>query len=222
MRLYHGSQTIIREPVYGGGKAYNDYGPGFYCTRHLELAREWACTEGTSGFVNLYELDTNSLNILNLSSESYTILNWLALLMEYRKVRLSTPVMKRGSQWLREHFLPDITGADVIIGYRADDSYFSFARAFINNEISLDQLAYAMRLGELGEQYVLKRRRAFEMLRFISCECVDSEVYYVRRIQRDHMARKAYQAELEWEDLDGLYMRDMIRGEVSADDPRLR
>ena len=44
----------------------------------------------------------------------------------------------------------------MVIGYRADDSYFSFARAFVNNEISLEQLSYAMRLGKLGELVCIK------------------------------------------------------------------
>jgi hypothetical protein len=35
--------------------------------------------------------------------------------------------MKQGAQWLLEHFLIDIETYDAIIGYRADDSYFSFA-----------------------------------------------------------------------------------------------
>ena len=47
--LYHGSPGIIEKPVFGKGKAYNDYGRGFYCTEHIELAKEWACTEGTDG-----------------------------------------------------------------------------------------------------------------------------------------------------------------------------
>ena len=36
--LYHGSPDIIQVPVFGKGKSYNDYGNGFYCTEHLELA----------------------------------------------------------------------------------------------------------------------------------------------------------------------------------------
>ena len=54
--LYHGSPEIIQSPVYGKGKINNDYGRGFYCTEHLELAKEWACTEGTDGYVNQYEV----------------------------------------------------------------------------------------------------------------------------------------------------------------------
>ena len=220
--LYHGSTEIIEKPIYGKGKAYNDYGKGFYCTENLELAKEWACTEGVDGYANQYEIETDNLRILNLSADEYTILHWLALLMTYRKLRLSTPVMKRGAEWLKEHFLVDIDDYDAIIGYRADDSYFSFARAFVNNEISLGQLSHAMRLGKLGEQFVLKSPKAFESTKFVSYKSADNTVYYARRKVRDDEARVGFFAELEKEDIDGLYMRDIIREEVKADDPRLR
>ena len=39
--IYHGSPNIVTT-VFGEGKAYNDYGQGFYCTENLELAKEWA------------------------------------------------------------------------------------------------------------------------------------------------------------------------------------
>lgn len=220
--LYHGSPEIIQTPIFGKGKSYNDYGRGFYCTEHLELAKEWACTENTDGYANKYEIDTNGLSILSLSSDEYTILHWLALLMQHRKFRVSTPVMKRGSDWLKEHFLLDLTPYDVVVGYRADDSYFSFARAFVNNEISLAQFAYAMRLGKLGEQFVLKSQAAFDKIKFISYETCDNTVYYAKRKTRDDEARAAFRAELERDYLDGLYMRDIIREEVQPNDPRLR
>lgn len=102
LNLYHGSPEIVQKPVLGKGKIYNDYGQGFYCTEHLELAKEWACTENIDGYVNQYEIDTGHLNILNLSSDEYTILHWLTLLMVHRKIRLSTPVMKRGAAWLKD------------------------------------------------------------------------------------------------------------------------
>ncbi len=220
--LYHGSPEIIQTPVFGKGKSYNDYGKGFYCTEYLELAKEWACTENTDGYANKYEIDTTHLSVLNLSSDEYTILHWLALLMEYRKFRVSTPIMKRGSVWLKEHFLINLEPYDIIIGYRADDSYFSFARAFVNNEISLTQLSYAMRLGKLGEQFVLKSPTAFEKIHFISYEIADNTKYYAKRKARDDEARTAFRKDLERDDLDGLYIRDIIREEVYANDPRLR
>ena len=220
--LYHGSEEIIEKPIYGKGKVYNDYGRGFYCTENLDLAKEWACTESADGYANKYIIDTDDLNILNLQSDDYTILHWLALLMENRKFRIATPVMKRGEEWLKNNFLVDISGYDAIVGYRADDSYFSFARAFVNNEISLKQLAYAMKLGKLGEQFVLKSEKAFNLIEFVSYVPVDHTEYYSRRKTRDEEARAAFRAELEKDDIEGLYMRDIIREGVKADDPRLR
>ena len=45
--LYHGSSKIIEKPLFGYGKPYNDYGLGFYCTEHVELAKEWACKDAS-------------------------------------------------------------------------------------------------------------------------------------------------------------------------------
>lgn len=222
LTLFHGSSEIIEKPLFGKGKTYNDYGKGFYCTESEELAKEWACTEGVDGYANQYEIETDGLNIVRVSSKEYTILHWLALLMSYRKIKITTPVMKRGTEWLKEHFLVNLEEYDVVIGYRADDSYFSFARAFVNNEISLKQLNYAMQLGKLGEQFVLKTEKAFEAIKYIGHQTADNTIYYARRKARDEEARTAFMAELEREDMNGLYMRDLIREGVTADDARLR
>ena len=108
------------------------------------------------------------------------------------------------------------------LSQRADDSYFSFARAFISNEISLSQLNYAMRLGKLGEQYVLKSEKAFQQIEFKTAELADNIIYYARRKIRDDEARNAFFVELEKEDLNGIYMRDIIREGMTSDDARLR
>ena len=217
MILYHGSAEIVEKPVWGKGKIYNDYGRGFYCTEHLELAREWACTDDKDGYVNQYELTMKNLKILNLSEEKYTILHWLTLLVIHRKIRVTTPLMKRSVEWLQQNFFIDVNEYDVIIGYRADDSYFSFARAFLNNEISLEQLSYAMKLGKFGEQVVIKSVRGFEALRHLSYETVDGSIYSVRRKMRDDKARADYFAELEKQDLNGLYVREIISKEMKPD-----
>ncbi|HIR15401.1 MAG TPA: DUF3990 domain-containing protein, partial [Candidatus Onthosoma merdavium] len=146
----------------------------------------------------------------------------LALLMEHRKVDLRTPIMEKGAAWLRKNYLIDISEYDMIIGYRADDSYFSFVRSFLSNEISLKQLNYAMALGELGKQYVLKSQKAFQHLCFVSFYPVDESIYYAKRMKRDQEARLAFRKVILQDDIDGLYMRDMIKEEVLPNDPRLR
>ncbi len=222
MILYHGSPEIVQTPEYDKGKPYNDYGMGFYCTENEDLAKEWACSENSDGYVNQYVINPLELWILNLASREYTILHWLALLMKFRQIRVSTPVMRRSVEWLIENYLPDIDRFDAIVGYRADDSYFSFARAFANNEISLRQLSYAMRLGGLGEQFVLKSKKAFSLIRFVSSMEVPYTVYLPKRKQRDNNARAAFREELEREDLDGLFIRDIVREGIKPDDPRLQ
>ena len=74
--LYHGSNEKIERPIFGKGKVYNDYGQGFYCTEHIELAKEWACNEGVDGFANKYELDLINLKILNFDTYNSLTPNW--------------------------------------------------------------------------------------------------------------------------------------------------
>ena len=88
----------------------------------------------------------------------------------------------------------------------------SFARAFLSNQISLEQLSYAMYLGKLGEQVVLISRKAFEQVHYLSNEIADTTVYFSLRMTRDEEAREAYRKVLETEDENGVYMRDLIRG----------
>ena len=79
-----------------------------------------------------------------------------------------------------------------------------------------------MRLGKLGEQIVLKSPRAFEKLEFLSYEFVDNSIYYAKRKLRNEEARASYLKEIEKDDLDGLYMRDIIRKGVKPNVPCLR
>ena len=222
LTLYHGSPIILERPIFGRGKANSDYGLGFYCTEHIELAKEWACTEGVSGYANQYELEMDGLRVLNLSDGRFTILNWLAILLQNRQINLSAPVQIKGQEYLLQNFLPKYEDYDIIIGYRADDSYFSFARAFISNTISLKQLSYAMKLGKSGEQVVLKSKKAFDAIHFVGYEAADESVYYIKRKTRDSEAREAFRKELEDDDVDGIYIKDIMKEEMKQDDPRLQ
>ena len=130
--LFHGSSKIIERPVFGKGNNRNDYGLGFYCTENIELAKEWACMDKNGGFVNSYSLNVSSLKILDLSLDEYNILNWLALLVRFRTFKTSNQIAARAKEYLLANFLPDISGFDAILGYRANDSYFAFALDFMS------------------------------------------------------------------------------------------
>ena len=218
--IYHGSKQIIEEPVFGEGKRNNDFGLGFYCTESDELAKEWAVSSLSDGFSNKYTLDTEYLKILNLNSPEYTILNWIALLIKHRLFAIKTPVARRAKQYLIDNFSINVNAYDLITGYRADDSYFDYAEAFINNGITVEQLARAMKLGKLGEQIVLKSKFAFSKINFEGFDVAQKDTYYVLRKSRDDDANKMYLEMLE-EESDGLYIQDIIRGGITNDDPRI-
>ena len=220
--LYHGSTKVIEKPIIGLGNPRNDYGLGFYCTENLELAKEWASTERSDGFANQYAIDLEGLGILRLNSEPYHILNWLSILLENRTFILSQGLPSKAKAYLLEHFLPDYEHYDLIIGYRADDSYFAFANAFLNNTILLEQLRKAMFLGKLGEQVVLKSEKAFSRIDFVESLPVDSSQYYPKRMARDRQAREDFQNErMTVSPSDAVYMIDILRQKWTNDDPRL-
>lgn len=218
--LYHGSEQIVESPTFGLGKQNNDFGLGFYCTESEEPAKEWAVSSLRNGFVNRYSLDTEYLKILNLNSPNYTILNWIAVLVAHRLFSIKSPAAQRAKRYLIDNFGVNVNAYDLIIGYRADDSYFDFAASFLNNGISVQQLANAMRLGKLGEQIVIKSKYAFSLLHYDGFSIAEKEKYYVRRKARNDEADQLYSDILE-EETDGLYILDIIRGGIQNDDPRI-
>lgn len=220
LMLYHGSEKIIRTPVWGLGKANNDFGKGFYCTESEELAKEWAVSSLRDGFANKYTIDTEYMNVLKLNSEEYTILNWIAILVEHRLFSIKTPIARRAKAYLIENFSLNVNAYDVIVGYRADDSYFDYAETFINNGISVNHLAEAMKLGHLGEQVVLKSKYAFEQLQYQGFSNASKEEYYVKRKSRNDDALNQYWKLLE-QSGEGLFIQDIIRGGIGNDDSRI-
>lgn len=218
--IYHGSRQVIERPTFGLGRKNNDFGLGFYCTQSRDLAKEWAVSSLSDGFTNRYTLDTEYLSILNLNSPEYTILNWVAVLVGHRLFSIKTPVARRARQYLIENFGLNVDAYDLVCGYRADDSYFEYAEAFLNNAITVEQLSRAMRLGKLGEQIVIKSEFAFSKLKYEGFEVAKKDQYYVLRKARGDEANQIYLNILE-EEIDGLYIQDIIRGGVLNDDPRV-
>lgn len=222
VRLYHGSEVIVESPEFGKGARHNDYGKGFYCTENPELAREWACAKQKNGYVNIYDMDMTGLSVLNLNDSQYNILNWLAILADNRTYWQNGSISEDAKDYIKTHFLLDISGYDVIIGYRADDSYFSFAQDFVAGVISLEKLSEAMRLGKLGEQIVLKSPKAFDQIEFVGCENVDADIYYTRKMERERDARREYRKrKREKADIHELYIIDIMREEMTNGDARL-
>ncbi len=221
--VYHGSSKIIEKPVFGMGNPNNDYGLGFYCTESEELAKEWACSAESDGYANKYSLDLTGLSVLSLTNGEYNILNWLFVLLENRQFRISGDIATQAKEYIFNNFAVDYKSYDVIKGYRADDAYFSFANAFLNNTISVSQLEKAMVLGKLGEQVVAISQKAFDSLEFIEASVAPNETYLPKKIARDSAARDEFRKEKSRGSvLTEKYILDIIREGWKNDDERLQ
>jgi len=221
-KLYHGSENIIQKPLYGYGKKYNDYGLGFYCTECLDMAKEWGAGLDRDGYANCYELECDGLEILNLNEEQYCILHWLAILLQNREFDIPSPLALEAKEYLIKNFSINYENYDAIIGYRADDSYFSFAQDFINGTISYRQLNQAMHLGKLGQQFVLKSRKAFEGIRYVGYEDAKSDEWYSKKMLRDRMARREYfDVERNKRERGDIYIMQIMDEELKVDDLRI-
>ena len=66
IEILHGTDHIIEVPDIDKGNEKNDYGKGFYCTEHKEMAMEWAVNANRNGYVNSYEIKTDGLSVLRM------------------------------------------------------------------------------------------------------------------------------------------------------------
>lgn len=224
LELYHGSEWVVEHPSLALARPHNDYGPGFYTTPDLELACEWACQRRRDGYANRYALQDDGLVVLDLLDGTHTVLEWIALLLAHRLFSLNSGIALSAREELVTRFLPSLAGVDVVVGYRADDSYFSYARSFVENGLPLGKLAEALYLGELGEQTVLVSERAFSQLSYQGVMRASSSTYYPRYLQRDNRARASWREAMNAAGSyrDDLFLMDILRGEVSDNELRLR
>lgn len=211
--IYHGSEFIIEKPTIGKGNIHNDYGLGFYCCSNRELAKEWAAKKSGHGFINKYVIRDDRLKILDLTKPPHdNVLYWVALLMANRD--LSSDLVDnfpKELKYLKEKYLINVNEYDVVIGFRADDSYFHFPEAFVRSDITLQSLNTIFKAGGLGKQYVLISQRAFNLLRFQEYEEVFEESrldYYKRRTTADKVFADLLKADRY---SDGTRLRDMIK-----------
>ena len=224
IQLLHGTDHIIEKPDIKIGNPNNDYGMGFYCTRIDEMAREWACKKNMDGFVNIYDFEMDGLNVLNLLDGHHSVLNWIALLLQFRTFKLDSEVAIDARDYIIEHYSVDLDGCDIVIGYRADDSYFQYAESFVSNTLPLKSLNKALQLGKLSEQTVVISQKGFDRLKFTEAYPVDKSVYYPKFLDRDTKARTAYRTEIKKSKSyrDDIFVLDILREEMRNDDPRIQ
>lgn len=222
--LYHGSDHVVEHPEPGVGNPRNDYGQGFYCTAEHDLACEWACKWKHDGVVCSYGLCADGLRVLDLLDDEHTVLHWIAILLQHRTFSIASDIAAEARDYLIERFGCDVSGYDMVHGYRADDSYFSYAEAFVDNGLSLRKLNRALRLGKLGEQYALISQSAMDALKFETSEVAPCTEYYSRFKGRDIAAREAWRrmSRAKSRARDDIYVMDILREGMEVTDARIQ
>jgi len=191
--LYHGTSEKDFEPRFGSGRAYHDYGNGFYTTEDMEAAKEWACQgRNDAAYVYAYKLDMNNLSILELNMDNALV--WVSVLMTHRRGRKIRGAALERCNRLIERYGVNVNAYDIIKGYRANDSYFQFTTDFITDTISLDTLMKSIVAGDLGMQVCIKSEKAYRELgnciEVIELVGADYERYHNRYLANDSDARK--------------------------------
>ena len=161
---------------------------------------------------------------MDLSEPPYSVLNWIAVLLANRTFQLDLEVAEEVRDYFIANFLPPIAEADVVVGYRADDSYFNYAETFVNNGLSISRLNEALWLGKLGTQIALRTDKAFEKLRFVGADEVPWDEYHGRYVRRDAEARQEWRERLKKgaSAASGVFAYDVIRMGLKSGDERLR
>ena len=212
--LYHGSENIIEKPTYGNKSKNSDYGDAFYCTDNLDAAKEWANKRKTGGFANKYLFDGRGLSVLDLTDRNkYSVLHWIALLMENRELDSDFKEnYSRELKYLKDNYYIDVKQYDVVIGYRADDSYFIFPLMFVSSEIRLEALEEIYNLGYyLQKQVALISEKAFNRLKFVKsipAEPIYLDKYRTRVTLADERFREIAKSE-RWKD--GTRLIDLVK-----------
>lgn len=169
MKFYYGADKLVKTPLFGEGNPHNDYGLGFYMTKEIMMAELWAKKNADGGFVITYELDTSGLKILRLDDDDeIAILRWITILVKNRFDFEDKTAYGDVIDWLIRHFDISLDNYDVVIGYRADDSYFSYSRGFVTGRISLETLTKALKLGRLGKQIVVVSKEGFSRIKYLN------------------------------------------------------
>ena len=172
--LFHGTPDEVVVPTFGCGEDRHDYGKGFYLTESPELAKEWAVCRPNdkNGWVHKYELNTESLKILDFQKEN--VLSWLAELMKHRDAADSKRYKMLAKKFIEKYGI-DTSGYDVIKGWRANASYFYIAREFVRDNIDREILEELLSLGGLGIQYCIKSELAYTNLKEVENELISVE-----------------------------------------------
>ena len=148
--LYHGGFQQIEKPDIHHGRRNADFGQGFYLSDDEEFARRWAKRRrGETTRINIYELDLNGLNVLELQRDQ----KWFDYIYANRSYQ--------------KDMYPE---ADVIIGPIANDTIYDTFGITTSSILKKEEALKLLLIGPEYRQTVLKTQKAADHLKWIRVE----------------------------------------------------
>lgn len=147
MIVFHGSYTIVKNPVITSGRFTKDFGNGFYCTVIKEQAERWAKRFDTP-MVNIYELQIN--NSLKIQEFKEMTEEWLDFIVDCR----------HGV----EH------SYDIVIGAMANDQIYNFIADYMEGIITREQFWVMAKFKYPTHQINFCTEEALKCLKYRECQ----------------------------------------------------
>ncbi len=163
MRLYHGSNTDIKEINVEMCRPYKDFGRGFYLTVMEEqaekMAKRVARIYGGYPVLNIYELDDSFMQMEDLCIKDFgkeTSEEWARFVRNNRDRKFadfSDPECNLDNKY------------DIVIGPIANDDMALLFRQYENGMITFENLLSGMIYKETTNQYSFHTENAISLLR---------------------------------------------------------
>lgn len=153
MKLYHGSNVVVKNPQILESDRKLDFGTGFYLTTSLEQAEKWAdLTTKRRGegkpVITVYEYDESKESVLNILRFKAPDSSWLRFVTANRK-----------NETVKDDY-------DLIIGPVANDRTMPVISLYFSGIYSEEETIKRLLPQKLKDQVVFKTQKALEVLTF--------------------------------------------------------
>lgn len=154
MKLYHGSNVVVKNPDLNYSNRARDFGSGFYLTSSLEQAVSWArhrtyLSKTGKPTITVFELDDNYVNNLLVKKYDSASKEWLVFITKNRT----------NAESIKNDY-------DIIIGPVANDNTTPVINLYLSKIIDFEVAIKELKTYVLKDQYVIKTEESLKFLKY--------------------------------------------------------